>query len=97
MTAVVGASGFARVTDAPLDLSEHITEVSSHAAGAVWEPMGGVRVADPVELPAAVVAAAKAAGYPGLDRPLRPGETERHARTAWRLFARDADPSRIGD
>lgn len=42
-----GAAGFARVTDAPLDLAEHVAAVSSRADGAVVTFIGQVRDHDP--------------------------------------------------
>ena len=41
------AAGFARVTDAPLDLAEHVTAVSTSADGAVVTFIGQVRDHDP--------------------------------------------------
>lgn len=40
-------AGFARVTDAPLDVSEHVRAVSTSAAGAVVTFIGQVRDHDP--------------------------------------------------
>jgi len=42
-----GIPGFARVTDAPLDVSEHVAAVSTNACGAVVTFIGQVRDHDP--------------------------------------------------
>lgn len=47
MPATTDLPGFARVTDAPLDLNEHVTAVSTSASGAVVTFIGQVRDHDP--------------------------------------------------